>query len=151
MALMQKCIQTSSKHLKTRMQHDNMNLHAILSKFHIEHTQNGATVQHIHYTSLKDKLSKTATRHLASNKTIRYNIWTWKQKAWHEVQMKLNKTWTLSYLQKSLEHTQKHIARLQIITVYRLSRNNIRLQCLEPSNNMLQELNMANKSMAWTY
>ena len=30
------------------MQHDNMNLHAILSKFHIEHTQNGATVQHTH-------------------------------------------------------------------------------------------------------
>ena len=30
------------------MQHDNMNLHAILSKFHIEDTQNGATVQHIH-------------------------------------------------------------------------------------------------------
>ena len=25
-----------------------MKLHAILSKFHIEHTQNGATVQHIH-------------------------------------------------------------------------------------------------------
>ena len=30
------------------MQHDNMKLHAILSKFHIEHAQNGATVQHIH-------------------------------------------------------------------------------------------------------
>ena len=30
------------------MQHDNMKLHAILSKFHIEHTQNGAMVQHIH-------------------------------------------------------------------------------------------------------
>ena len=30
------------------MQHDNMKQHAILSKFHIEHTQNGATVQHIH-------------------------------------------------------------------------------------------------------
>ena len=30
------------------MQHDNIKLHAILSKFHIEHTQNGATVQHIH-------------------------------------------------------------------------------------------------------
>ena len=43
-----KCIQTSSKHLKTRMQHDNMKLHAKSSKFHIEHTQNGATVQHIH-------------------------------------------------------------------------------------------------------
>ena len=30
------------------MQHDNMKLHAILSKFHIEHTQNGATVQRTH-------------------------------------------------------------------------------------------------------
>ena len=30
------------------MQHGNMNLHAKSSKFHIEHTQNGATVQHIH-------------------------------------------------------------------------------------------------------
>ena len=33
---------------KTRMQHDNMKLHAKLSNFHIEHTQNGATVQHTH-------------------------------------------------------------------------------------------------------
>ena len=31
------------------MQHDNMKLHAKSSTFHIEHTQNGATVQHIHY------------------------------------------------------------------------------------------------------
>ena len=30
------------------MQHDNMKLHANSSKFHIEHTQNGATVQHMH-------------------------------------------------------------------------------------------------------
>ena len=30
------------------MQHDYIKLHAILSKFHIEHTQNGATVQHMH-------------------------------------------------------------------------------------------------------
>ena len=30
------------------MQHDNMKLHAKSSKFHIELTQNGATVQHIH-------------------------------------------------------------------------------------------------------
>ena len=30
------------------MQHYNMKLHAKPSKFHIEHTQNGATVQHIH-------------------------------------------------------------------------------------------------------
>ena len=38
----------ATKHLKTRMQHDNMKLHAMLSKFYIEHTQNGATVQHSH-------------------------------------------------------------------------------------------------------
>ena len=31
------------------MQHDNMKIHAILRKFHIKHTQNGATVQHILY------------------------------------------------------------------------------------------------------
>ena len=30
------------------MQHDNMELHAKSSKFHIKHTQNGATVQHMH-------------------------------------------------------------------------------------------------------
>ena len=30
------------------MQHDNMKLHAKSSKFHIEHTRNGATVQHTH-------------------------------------------------------------------------------------------------------
>ena len=44
-----------------------------------------------------------------------------------DVQVKHNKTRTLSYLQKSLEHAQKDMARLQIITVYRLSRNNIKL------------------------
>ena len=30
------------------MQHDNMKLYAKSSKLHIEHTQNGATVQHTH-------------------------------------------------------------------------------------------------------
>ena len=30
------------------MKHDNMKLHAKSSKFHIEHTQNRATVQHTH-------------------------------------------------------------------------------------------------------
>ena len=66
----------------------------------------------------------------------------------HDLQVKHNKTCTLSYLQKSLEHAQTHMERLQIITVTDLSGNNIRLQCLELSNNMLQELNMANKGMA---
>ena len=45
-------MQNTYKHqantLKTCMQHDNVKLHAKSSKFHIEHTQNGATVQHIH-------------------------------------------------------------------------------------------------------
>ena len=35
----------------------------------------------------------------------------------HDVQVKHNKTCTLSYLQESLEHAQTHMARLQIITV----------------------------------
>ena len=30
------------------MKQENMKLHAKLGKFHIEHAQNGATVQHIH-------------------------------------------------------------------------------------------------------
>ena len=51
-------------------------------------------------------------------------------------------------LQKTLEHAQKNMGRLQIITVSDFSGNNIRLQCLELSNNMLQELIMANKVMA---
>ena len=38
------------------MQHDNMKLHAILSKLHIEHTQNGATVQH---TRMKQVIATT--------------------------------------------------------------------------------------------
>ena len=45
---MQNAFKHQAHMLKTWMQHDNMRLHAILSKFHIEHTQNGATVQHTH-------------------------------------------------------------------------------------------------------
>ena len=45
---MQNAFKHQANTLKAWMQHDNMNLHAILSKFHIEHAQNGATVQHIH-------------------------------------------------------------------------------------------------------
>ena len=66
----------------------------------------------------------------------------------HDVQVNVNKTLTLSYLQKSLEHAQTHMARLQIITVSDFAEINIRLQCLELSNNMLQELIMANKGIA---
>ena len=48
MTLMQKQAKQHHKHSKTCMQQGNMKLHAKLSKFHIEHAQNGATVQHIH-------------------------------------------------------------------------------------------------------
>ena len=48
MALMQKTFKHLENTLKTRIQHDKMKLHANLSKFHIKHTQNGATVQHTH-------------------------------------------------------------------------------------------------------
>ena len=77
---------------KTWMQHDNMKLHAQSSKFHIEHTQNRATAQHILYTSLKDKLSKTATRHIASTKTTCYSTQHEKQRHEHDVQVMHYKT-----------------------------------------------------------
>ena len=66
----------------------------------------------------------------------------------HDVQVKHYKTRTLSYLQKSLEHAQTHMVRLQVITISDFAENNIRLQCLELSNNMLQELIIAKQDMA---
>ena len=45
---MQNAFKHQANTLKTRIQHDMMKLHTILSKFNIEHAQNGATVQHIH-------------------------------------------------------------------------------------------------------
>ena len=45
---MQNAFKHQANTLKTRMQQGNIKLHAKLSKFHIEHAQNGATVQHIH-------------------------------------------------------------------------------------------------------
>ena len=48
MALMQNAFKHQENTLITRIQHGMIKLHAILSKFHIEHAQNGATVQHIH-------------------------------------------------------------------------------------------------------
>ena len=48
MALVQNAFEQHHKHSKTWMQQDNMKLYAKPSKFHIEHAQNEATVQHIH-------------------------------------------------------------------------------------------------------
>ena len=45
---MQNAFKHQTNTLKTWMQLDKVKLHAILRKFHIEHAQNGATVQHIH-------------------------------------------------------------------------------------------------------
>ena len=41
---MQNAFKHQENTLKSWMQHDKMKLHAKSSKFHIEHTQNGATV-----------------------------------------------------------------------------------------------------------
>ena len=49
---MQNTFKNQENPLKTWMQHDKMKLHAKSSKFHIEHAQNGATVQHIHSTQV---------------------------------------------------------------------------------------------------
>ena len=48
MALMQNAFKYQENTLNTWMKHEKMKLHAILSKFHIKHGQDGATVQHIH-------------------------------------------------------------------------------------------------------
>ena len=45
---MQNAYKHQTNTFKTWIQQGNMKLHAKLSKFDIEHAQNGATVQHIH-------------------------------------------------------------------------------------------------------
>ena len=45
---MQNTFKHQANTLKKWMQQDNMKLQAKSSKVHMEHTQNGATVQHIH-------------------------------------------------------------------------------------------------------
>ena len=70
------------------MQHDNMKLHAILSKFLIDHAQNGATVQHIHAIQVsntiwpKQQLSTLQSRkqHAAGN------IWA---QAWYALKVQI--------------------------------------------------------------
>ena len=45
---MQNAFKHQAHMLKPRMQQGKMKLHAKPSKFHVEHAQNEATVQHIH-------------------------------------------------------------------------------------------------------
>ena len=75
------------------MKHDNMKLYAILSKFHIKHTQNRATVQHIHSIRViaticpRQQLGilQASKQHAIApqNENIRHG---------HDVQVKHNKT-----------------------------------------------------------
>ena len=70
-----------------------MKLHAILSKFHIEHTQNGATVQHIH--SIQDITTicpKQQLGILQASKQQATAAQRNNKRHWHEVQVKHNKT-----------------------------------------------------------
>ena len=88
-----KCIQTSSKHLKTRMQYDNIILHAILSKFHVEHTQNGATVQHTHTTQVIATICpKQQLGILQASKQYTTAPQHENKRHGHDVQVKHNKT-----------------------------------------------------------
>ena len=75
------------------MQHDNMKLHAKSSKFHIEHTQNGATVQHIHSIQVitiifpKQQLGILQASKQQATASQREN-----KRHGHDVQVKHNKT-----------------------------------------------------------
>ena len=87
-----KCIQTSSKHLKTRIQQGNMKLHAKLSKFYVEHTQNGATVQHIHSTQVIKICPKQQLGILQASKQYATTAQHDNKRHGHDVQVKHNKT-----------------------------------------------------------
>ena len=90
---MQNAPKHQATHLKTKMQHDNMKLHAILSKFHIEHTQNGATVQHIH--SKQDITTICPKQQLGILQTSKQHATTSQhdnKRHGHDVQVKHNKT-----------------------------------------------------------
>mgnify|MGYP005824901373 CR=1 FL=1 len=117
---------------------------------------NGAT--HTLQTRHSNKLSKTATRHLASIKTICYSNSTWKQKAWTwctgKAQQNMN-TELSPEITRTCSKGHGKIANNNSFTdlaeITGHGRNNIRLQSLELSNNMLQEYIIANKGMAWIY
>ena len=89
-------MQNTYKHqantLKTWMQHDNMKLHARSSKFHIEHTQNGATVQHTHETSLRTSCPKQQLGILQASKQHTTAPQHNNTRHGHEVMVKHNKT-----------------------------------------------------------
>ena len=74
------------------MQHDNMKLHAKSSKFHIEHTQNRATVHQIH--SIQVMTTICPKQQLGILQTSKQHATGPQQKKrhGHDVQVKHNKT-----------------------------------------------------------
>ena len=79
--------------LKIRMQHDNMKLHAKSSKFHIEHTQNGATVQHTHMKQvIRASCPKQQLGILQASKQLATASQHNNKRHGHDVQVKNNKT-----------------------------------------------------------
>ena len=75
------------------MQQGNMKLHAKLSKFHIEHTQYGATIQHMH--SIQD-ITTICPKHqlgiLQASKQYATGPQKENKRHGHDVQVKHNKT-----------------------------------------------------------
>ena len=79
--------------LKTWIQHENMKLDAILSKFHIEHTQNGATVQHMHTIQvIRTSCPKQQLGILQASKQYATETQRENKRHGHDVQVKHNKT-----------------------------------------------------------
>ena len=74
------------------MQQGNMKLHAKLSKFHIEHAQNGATVQHIHSKQVITICPKQQVGTLQSSKQRATGTQHENKRHRHDVQVKHNKT-----------------------------------------------------------
>ena len=93
MALTQNAYKHQANTLKTWIQHDNMKLHAKSSKFHTEHTQNGATVQHMH--SIQDITTicpKQQLGILQASKQHAKSPQHENKRHGHDVQVKNNKT-----------------------------------------------------------
>ena len=75
------------------MQHDNMKLHAILSKFHIEHTQNRATIQHTHTIQVIASICPKQQLDILQASKQRATAPQYENKRHgHDVQVKHNKT-----------------------------------------------------------
>ena len=92
MALMQNAFKHQANTLKTGMQQVNMKLYAKLSKFHIGHTQNGATVQHIHSKHIATICPKQQLGILQASKQHATGPQQENKRHGHDVQVKHNKT-----------------------------------------------------------